>query len=361
MNRNKLRKLSSLLAAASIVLSAVAEATLPGEVDLRVEQLLKALHPATQPSPYGVNEYRQDLKEIAVRAGSVDQASLFARATAQERAIVTLALAVQDPLTADRVDALATWYGQYKHELPDEYLAEGMERMKELHQKLNLPSPTIEQIREQMRKGPDDYAKIIPYQPPVAELREEHTDPEYLNAWTFWLLAPPSKERNFMAGKVNKALEAIGDTSVIPLIVETLKFDTVRAEREDIRKGTAFAYINLVCGMPGEKALDALLEINRYAIKNGLNGDDYFKSVTRHIVRRLASRRAYADQLIDPKMKEIIERQGYNEKPEDIPLTDELWKEYKPLLEARLAAATDETPNADIELIRSALEIMPGG
>lgn len=359
MNRNKLKKLSSLLAAASIVLSAVAEATLPGEVDLRVEQLLKALHPATQPSPYGVNEYRQDLKEIADQARSVNQASLFARATAQERAIVTLALAVQDSLTADRVEELATWYGQYVHELPDQYLQERVENSNAAARALGREAKSLEELREQLKNGPENYAKIIPYRPPVSELREEHTKPDCLNAWAFWLMAPPSAERGFMAGKINKALEAIGDDSVIPLIVEALKFDTAPAERDDTKKGTAFAYINLICGMPGEKALDALLEINRYAIENGLNGDDYFKSVTRHIVRRLASRRAYADQLIDPKMKEIIDRQGHNEKPEDIPLTDELWKVYKPLVAARLKAKNSETPQADIELLEAAQQIMP--
>ena len=52
----------------------------------------------------------------------------------------------------------------------------------------------------------------------------------------------------------------------------------------------------------------------------------------------LVSRRAYVDQLIDPKMKKVVEEQGYNEKPEEIPLTNELWKKYKPLLEARLEA-----------------------
>jgi hypothetical protein len=192
----------------------------------------------------------------------------------------------------------------------------------------------------------------------IHPLIEEHAKADYLHAWAFWLMAPPSKEREFMAGRINQALEKIGDERVIPLVVEVLKIDTARAQRDDIKRGTALAYINLICGMPGEKAIDALLEINRYAIKNGLNGEDYFKSVTRHIVRRLASRRAYADQLIDPKMKETIDRQGYNEKPEDIPLTDELWKDYKPLVAARLKSRNAETPQADIALLEAAQQIM---
>lgn len=60
-------------------------------------------------------------------------------------------------------------------------------------------------------------------------------------------------------------------------------------------------------------------------------------------------------------MKKVVEEQGYNEKPEEIPLTNELWKKYKPLLEARLEAVTDETPDADVTLMKLALEIMPKG
>ncbi|MGC6425419.1 MAG: hypothetical protein ACON5H_00300 [Akkermansiaceae bacterium] len=88
-----------------------------------------------------------------------------------------------------------------------------------------------------------------------------------------------------------------------------------------------------------------------------MNGEDYYKSISRHITRRLASRRPYADQLEDPNS--LTRKKNPDEKPKDIPLTDELWKEYKPLLEARLEAKTDETPQADIKLIKSALEIMP--
>ena len=166
-----------------------------------------------------------------------------------------------------------------------------------------------------------------------------------------------------MRGRINQALKKIGDESVMPLLVEVMKMEVERWKAEHaqfyIQQQTAKAFINLICSMPGERALDALLECNRYAINNGLNGEDYYKSVTRHIIRRLVSRRPYADQLIDPKMKEIVDRKGNNEKPEDIPLTDDLWKQYRPLVEARLRAGTEKTPKADTAILTEALEAMP--
>ncbi|MBB5353897.1 hypothetical protein HNR46_004162 [Haloferula luteola] len=312
--------------------------------------------------------YRDYLEKIGMAAQQSNNNEL-AMLSPAEREIADLAAWFMKRENQIKCDELVAWYGGYAHELPDKYLEEYMSPSINAARKLGATGETLGGIRKGLRKGPKNYALIIPYRPPVVELRDEHVTDAYLPAWEFWLMAPPSRKRDFIGGRINKALLEIGDENVIPLLVEAAKndakswkgrtIDSSPQRQLQLQQDTLFAYTNLICSMPREKTLDALLEINRYAIANDLNGEDYYKSITRHIIRRLASRRAYADQLIDPKMQEIIARQDRNEEPEDIPLTDELWKDYKPLLEASLAAKTDETPQADIELITSALEIMP--
>lgn len=272
--------------------------------------------------------------------------------------LVKLAKQVSEPGFSAKTKELSDWYGSFDYDIPNE-LFEKKWGKGGIVKELGLNIKTHKEFLKQQAK------KTVHGKGQVEKLHKEHATVDYLPAWKFWLMAPPSKEGGFMGGRINKALQKIGESSVIPLLVEAMKND-VNEWRDQksafyIQKQTVQAYLNLICSMPGTEALNALLVVNRYAIENNLNGDDYYKSITRHIIRRLASRRAYADQLINPKMKATIERQGYNEKPEDIPLTDDLWKKYKPLLEVRLGAKTDKTPRADIYLIQSALEIMPKG
>jgi hypothetical protein len=357
-----------------ILLALLAEAFTPlharlsQQVDQRLDGILRSLNETEKVSEYSTDQFLIDLKAVSTEFHEGRDSTVDSSVSHLKRELIVLADALNSEQERERLKELRDWYGGYTHELPDKYFSSYVQEWSKTAQRFQALSPepydgpfTAEALRERLRSGPGSHTKIVSYRPPVVELKKEHSVAEYLHAWAFWLIAPPSKARDFMEGKINTALEAIGDENVIPLIVEALKIDTGRTGREDFKRETAFAHINLICGMPGEKAVDALLEINRHAIESGINGDDHFKSITRHITRRLASRRAYADQLIDPKLKETISRQGYNEKPEDIPLTDELWKKYKPLLESRLAAKTEETLKADIELIKGALEIMPRG
>ena len=332
-----------ILLGACIASGAWAQTT-ASDLNSKLDQLLKRLHQANDHGDFKTEEYARDLRQIADQAPQSGLAGMFGDAPVKQ-GIVFMAVKVQKPDITDQVENLKLWYGRYDFEIPLDFI-------RKYYADQGIGSYRLPASREDAMKRATVSHRIHP-------LHEEHAKPDYLHACEFWLMAPPSPERELMAGRINQALEKIGDESVIPLVVEALKIDTSRTERDDIRRGTAFAYINLICGMPGEKALDALLDINRYAIENSLNGDDYFKSITRHIVRRLASRRAYADQLIDPTMKETIARQGYNEKPDDIPLTDDLWKEYKPLVAARLKAKNADTPQADIALLEAAQQIMP--
>lgn len=337
-------------------------AALSQELDQRLDEILRSLHEIKKNNDYSTEQFLNDIKSVSVEFYKGRLNTIDPSVSPLKAELIALANRINKAESQAYIKEIEGWYGGYVHEMPNQYLEVYRERGARVLRKLGRKQQSLDQLRESLSKGSQqDQTKAIPYSPPIAELRDNHAVAEYLVAWKFWLMAPPSKERDFMRGRINQALQKIGDESVIPLLVETLTIEIKRAKDERIKKGLATASINLVCSMPSEQSLDALLKINRYAIANDLNGEDYYKSISRHITRRLTSRRAYADQLIDPKMKATIDRQGYNEKTEDIPLTDELWKKYKPLVEARLEAKTDETPQADIELIKSALEIMPKG
>lgn len=336
------------------------QAAISKELDQRLNTILTRLNEAKKPNDYPAEIFSTDIKNIAVEFYKGRLNTIDSSVTPLKRELIALSRELNKADNEERVKELKAWYGGYAHEIPDQYLNVYREQGAKISRMLGGKEQTLEELRESLKNGnQQDQSKAIPYSPPTAKLRDEHTEAKYISSWKFWLMSPPSKERDFMRSHINQALNKIGKESVIPLMVKTFKIESQREKGKKIRRGGAIATINLICGMVGAHSLDALLEINRFAIKNGLNGDDYYKSITRHIVRRLASRRAYADQLIDPQMKTTIERQGYNEKPEDIPLIDDLWKKYKPILEARIKTKTSETPQADIDLIQSALQIMP--
>lgn len=259
-----------------------------------------------------------------------------------------LAYELEDPETLKKVNALEEWYGCSSYDLPDNLFEVVW------GDSVN-PKISLQQRREFLKNRPSAGIKSQT----AASLQDVHAKDNYLPAWKFWLMAPPSKEREYMRNHITSALYKIGDDSVIPLVIEAMMLESKRDVDSKSKRSATLESINLITSIPGISALEALLECNRFAIENKLNGTDYYDSITRHIIRRLVSRRAYADQLIDPKMKAVIERQGYNEKAEDIPLTDELWKVYKPLIIARLAIANDETPKEDVSLLKAALAIMP--
>jgi len=345
-------------------------AALSQELDQRIDAILGNLRETDKSNNYSTEQFLTDLKSVSEKFEKDRSSTIDSSVSPLKREFIALAIELKKEENEKRLKELHDWYGGFAHDLPDELLEKFAEVSIRRSKRLGN-NVTLDQIRINLSKGPKNYARIIPYRPPVVALKKEHSIAEYLTAWKFWLMAPDSKEKTFIGGRINTSLLKINDKSVIPLIAEAMKSEINKWQRQTsdsypqkrlrLQQDTAKAYINLICSMPSEQSLEALLNINRYAIANDLNGEDYYKSISRHIARRLASRRAYADQLIDPKMKATIDRQGYNEKPEDIPLTDELWKKYKPLLEARIETKTDETSQADIELIKSALEIMPKG
>jgi hypothetical protein len=320
---------------------------IPKPVDMQVQSILNQLRADSVAKNYDADHFLEDLKKIDVTDDLTRKIGQSQDADPLKYEILKLALAVRRPSVLGTLNELKGWYGCYAHELSDELFEKRWGNLKKVGR--------FEGHRKFMRKQ----AGRSRTSGRVEQLRGEHLHTSYLPAWSFWLMAPQSKERGIMRNRITEAISKIGEDSMIPFLLEAMKNSEVGRTNKKQKISVTTNFVNIISELPGESALDALLVINRYAIENELNEENYYNSITRQIIRRLASRRAYADQLIDPKMKAVLERKGYNEKPEDIPLTDELWKKYKPLLKARLATKTEETPQADIDIIKSALEIMP--
>lgn len=346
--------MKSILTPIILVLALFAPALanpIPESLDLKLQAVLKRLHDAPDENPYTTDQFVADLKQIGAQDNALGQWKDEADVDTVKLAMLKLASDVSRPDVAKKIDETRSWYGSYDYDIPAEQFREKWGKSAILR----TFGKSLDQHRADLKS---EAKKTASQSGNVERLHDEHAAIEYLPAWKFWLMAPPSKERSFMLVRIAQALEKINDESVIPLLLESMKIEVGRVSDGE-RSGVAKTFVDLIVGLPGETALEALLECNRFALEGNFAGDDYFDSLTRHIVRRLASRRSYADQLIDPKMKEIIDRKGYNEKPEDIPLTDELWKNYKPLVAARLKSRNAETPEADIALLEAAQKIMP--
>jgi hypothetical protein len=196
-------------------------------------------------------------------------------------------------------------------------------------------------------------------QPP--ELAPEHLKPAYLIAWEAWWMAPPSLERTLMRPRLYKALERFHDESAIPLIKESFKIETDRLSETSAKLKASISIANHIDICPGAVAFDALLECNRAAIAGGFAGEGY-DGFSRFVVRILTSREAMADEMIDPKMRDLLIRAGRLKKPEDIPLAGDNWKIYKPLVVARLEESEkkdSKVPPEDVAILKAAMEIMP--
>lgn len=329
---------------------------IPEKTEAAVQTVLKKLHEATYhyklTKKYETTQFLNDLKQIDVTEDILKEAKNTPDIDPFLIEMLQMALNVRRPEVNKRIDEIKGWYGCYSHELPDELFEKKWKGLEEAR------GITLAQQREFMIQE----GKIHRLGGDLEPLSDDHLKADYLPAWEFWFIAPPSKERGLILRHFREILKGLGDDSRIPLLLGAMKIELDRGED---KKDVLCAFVYDIVQFPSEDAMEALLEINRYAIENNVYGnddfykDDYYHSVSRCIIRSLASRRAFADQLIDPRMKELVARKGYKEKPEDVPLADDLWKKYKPLLEARLAAKTDQTPKADIELIESALDIMP--
>mgnify|MGYP005848592595 CR=1 FL=1 len=322
---------------------------LPEKVDYQIRKIINRIREKPSEETYGPDDFLKDLKGIEGTKKLLQNIKKDPEVSLLKIKLIELGLSVQKRENNEKIGELRRWYACYAHELPDDLFHI---RWPYLGKKGRA---SLEEHREFMKKQ----AGFSRSAGQGEELRDNHLDVSYLTAWKFWLIAPPFKEKEMMHKRVVEAIRKIGNGSAIPFLVEAMK-NSEEAETNKERKiGVIISFIDIISDLPGEEALEALLEINRDVIEKNLNEKNYYKSISRHIIRRLASRRAYADALIDPEMREVFERKGYNEKPEDIPLTDKNWKVYKPLLEKKLKEMVEQGPQASVEILRSALEIMP--
>ena len=307
-------------------------------LDTEVTQLFQNLYMAAEKNGITTEGFEKRLDKIAAEAKlhNITTKSLGGKEHREAKEwIVWLALQMQRPETRSRVEELKGWYGSLECDMPLELYRKSMRRT--LGELTPQSKAEIIELQKKHKKGSQEQYARYPLRK-VAELSQEHTKAEYLAAWEFWLLAPPSKERKFMESRRWEALGVIREEHMISLFLEMLKIETHRGKDEKTKRRRAEAIISFIRYTPGEKALDALLECNRYTLNKSFNGDGY-DSISSFIVRLLASRRS--------------------RKSEDVSLRDDLWKKYKPLVEKRLRNKSDKTPKEDIEILEAAMKIMP--
>lgn len=348
-----------ILIAACLIRAAAGQTTTP--IPAAVQEKLTALVAKLRNFDYRnitytPKDYAADVQSLGRAAKAVPgfpEQLKTAPPSAGEQLFIPLAIALDDPAVMKKFEELRAWYGCLEVELPDEYFQKTMAGTFRFPSE---PKPSLAEIREEIKKH--DRRQHVSRLTATA-LRAEHTTPDYYAVWYLWLLAPPTKEQRFLRDIVLSAQETMGGEKMFPLLMESFKLATARPSEVQSKKWTAEHYLYLFWRIPGEKALDALLEVNRVALAGNFNGEGR-DSVGRQIVRRLASRNPYADQLEDPEMVKMLKQNGKTlERPEDIPLNDDVWKQYKPLVAARLRAQTDATPKADVELLQAAQKVMP--
>jgi hypothetical protein len=305
----------------------------------------RKLDAARKPGDYATDAYFEDLTNLGKGVGPELQAQLRQEEDLNRSEILLLqSVWIQDESIAKATREINVCYGRPAHAVP-----------RELRLKLGkLQGDTTLRIYE-----PDEQIKKAVVRIMILPLYEEHKKPEYRPAYEILLMSPPSQDRELMKSRTLEALLTIGDPSCIPVLLECYKKETGLAGDLVSKRAAALQWIHVIRGLPGEKALGALLECNRLAIDGGYNGEGR-DSVSRHIVRGLSSRRLYADQMEDPEMVKRLKSSGQSvDKVEDVPPTDNAWKKYKPLLQKRLKEKTQQTPAADIAVIQTALAAMP--
>lgn len=340
-------KMIQCILVAVLLTQAVAN-QIPATLESEVKTLLKKLYNVSREEKYDADQFISDLKKISLGEDQMKEIRTIPNADPLLIEMLEMSVAVRNPEIVKMINYTKGCYGCYIHQSPDEILKENYKKEMEHY------GVSVEQFRETMIEG----LKNSRFKGYVERLKKEHTAAEYLPVWKFWLMSPIYSEKYFLRSHITEAMYNIRDASVIPLLMENMKIEAhvVDATRKEAALICAATDVSL---FPGEKALDALLEINRYAITNNLNDKHYYSSATRNIIRLLASRELGADQRIDPEMKEMFKERGDTRTFEDFPLRDESWRTYKPLIAARLAAKKDDTPKADIELMEEAMKIMP--
>lgn len=342
-------KIIQIIVATVLFMQAVAN-QIPSNIDSDVKTLLKKLYNVSQKVEYNSDQFIVDLKNIPISEAKMKDIRAIPNIDPLLIEMLEMSLAVRRPEIIKMIGITKGWYGCYNHNLPDDFFIEKWKIM------LDRFGGNAEELRRNIVE--DLKNSRIPGE--VERLKKEHSTVEYLPVWKFWLMSPVYSEKLFLRSHITQAMHMIGNPSVVPLLMENMKIE-VHVVDETKKESALICAATDVSLFPGEaeKALDALLEINRYAITNNLNNKHYYSSVTRNIIRLLASRELGADQRIDPEMKEMFEKRGDTRTFEDFPLRDESWRTYKPLIAARLAAKKDDTPKADIELMEEAMKIMP--
>ncbi|WP_143185015.1 hypothetical protein [Rubritalea squalenifaciens] len=291
-------------------------------------------------------EYAKALITLGWKAKRADE-SMLAKLRAVERpsaeqVMLELALEMQEAAVRERVRELGRWYGCFEYELPE---AEFKGNFKTL---LEEEKKEVEVLRRELKAKARHFDGRRIGGDKVVPLRKEHAGEDSRAAWMIWVLAPPSREKFLMEFRMVEGLKQCGDERVIPLLVEGLKTDMRRIKNtESSRRAVARKYEALISDFPGEKALDALLECNRFMHQEGLNGEWGKLSNERYLVTLLTSR----PPLIDPL------GEGVAKKASEAKLVNDHWKVYQPLVEERLETAG--LPEEDAALLKKAQQAMP--
>ena len=333
---------AALLSLASL---ATADVTIAEEIQGELASIERKLDAARNPGEYLADAYFEDLTNLGKKVGSELQAQLLREADLNRSEILLQQSAwLQDESIATATGEIGICYGRPAYAVPQEL------RLK-LGQQQGDTSLRVYKPDEQNRKAGGG-AILLP-------LFEEHKKPDYRPAHEILLMSPPSRTREMLKNRACEALLAIGDPSSIPVLLECYKKETGLTDDLGTKRAIAVRWIDVIRGIPSERALDALIECNRLAIEGGYNGEGRL-SLSRHIARGLSSRRMYADQMEDPAMVKMLRDHGQPvDNVEDVPPIDNLWKKYKPLLRKRVSERTDKTPSADVALGDAALAAMP--
>ena len=305
---------------------------------------------------YPMDEYINDLKSLS-KFGGGGQGVFDKDGVVKD--ILVLAVALNEEEEVKRVKELHTWYGKYAYQLPDDLLEKFVSNSVRLARLTQQDVPNLEEMRKSLRVGPKGIRRSQKnFSPVVAELRNEHLEEAYHTAWKVLALSPKKVRNELVERRILQALSEGGRADYANIVVYSLKNKISYLDIKDDKGNAILQVVKTIYKNPSKTSLEGLLLCNEIAIKQNLNHRNYYKSISREIIRRLTSTRAYADQLLDPEMKEIIDRQGYNEKFEDIPLTDDLWKIYKPLLNKRVNRNKKGILEGEQKIIKDSLEIL---
>ena len=324
---------------------------LPNDVSAAAADLIAQLE---RPSgAYSMTKYLVDLRALGSRVNPELRKELVTvrRNPSPHADLAVLAFDAMSDEQMQRVEELGEWYGRLEKDIPFEMVED---RVRQMYERVGFAydRATGKDWWENRHKG--NLTKGYEFE--VEKLHDEHATAEYVTAWKVWLIAPDDTQRRVMSDRLaphrDRPVEALlkaGDASLVPFLEGAYRIAFARsASGKDKFRGTG-PYLRMIDAFPSAAALDALLRFNRFAIAEGLPVEGVMGSA--RIVTRL-----------------FASYPGYNERhPEagnPFPRTNDNWKTYKPLIEARLAAAESgeiQVPAPDLAIMKAALELMPQG